>query len=168
MLTAFDVAELEPLPPRPRTRGDCVEGVRPCPWVGCRHHLFLDVSQKTGRIRYHHDLKEPWELSESCSLDVADRGGEKLRTVGVIIGGVSREAVRLIEAEALVKLATPRMREFRGDGHEVRTRANADRFFVGAVPPVGADPDRRHAVRRMRGALRELRAINAERRKARP
>ena len=24
---------------RPRTRGDCVNGIRPCPWVGCGHHL---------------------------------------------------------------------------------------------------------------------------------
>ena len=28
---------------RPRTRGDCVSGPRPCPWVGCKYHLALDL-----------------------------------------------------------------------------------------------------------------------------
>lgn len=31
--------------PRPRTRGDCLAEARPCPWVGCRHHLLLEVEQ---------------------------------------------------------------------------------------------------------------------------
>lgn len=31
--------------PRPRTRGDCLTMPRPCPWVGCRHHLLLDVAR---------------------------------------------------------------------------------------------------------------------------
>lgn len=29
-------------PKRPQTRGDCVDGPRPCPWVGCRHHTYID------------------------------------------------------------------------------------------------------------------------------
>ena len=29
--------------PRPRTIGACREESRPCPWVGCRHHLLLEV-----------------------------------------------------------------------------------------------------------------------------
>lgn len=32
------------LVPRPRTRGECLEEARPCPWVGCRHHLLLEVA----------------------------------------------------------------------------------------------------------------------------
>src|SRR4029077_6719314 len=27
---------------RPRPRGDCVGGERPCPFVSCAHHLYLD------------------------------------------------------------------------------------------------------------------------------
>lgn len=34
--------------PRPTTRGDCAQEARPCPWVGCRHHLLLEVSQIRG------------------------------------------------------------------------------------------------------------------------
>ena len=29
--------------PRPRTRNDCLEEARPCPWVGCRYHLLLEI-----------------------------------------------------------------------------------------------------------------------------
>lgn len=29
---------------RPRTRGDCEGRPRPCPWVGCRHNLLIDVT----------------------------------------------------------------------------------------------------------------------------
>lgn len=29
--------------PRPRTRAECVDGPRPCPWVGCSQHLLLEV-----------------------------------------------------------------------------------------------------------------------------
>src|SRR5690242_9520574 len=36
-----------PLPERPRTRGECAEGARPCPFLTCVHHLYLDVSPKT-------------------------------------------------------------------------------------------------------------------------
>ncbi len=33
--------------PRPRTRADCVRGMeaRPCPWVGCKHHLALEEAE---------------------------------------------------------------------------------------------------------------------------
>src|SRR4051812_16253635 len=27
-------------PDRPRTRGQCKEDVRPCPYVSCKHHLY--------------------------------------------------------------------------------------------------------------------------------
>lgn len=30
---------------RPRTRADCVDAPRPCPWASCRHHLLLEVSK---------------------------------------------------------------------------------------------------------------------------
>src|SRR5689334_24102594 len=36
---------------KPRTRADCANGERPCPFVSCKHHLYLDVSAKTGAIK---------------------------------------------------------------------------------------------------------------------
>ena len=31
--------------PRPRTRSECREGPRPCPWVGCPMHLLIEVAK---------------------------------------------------------------------------------------------------------------------------
>jgi hypothetical protein len=58
---------------RPKTRGDCVDGPRPCPWVGCRYSLYLDVNPKNGVIKFNHPALEVEELVESCALDVADK-----------------------------------------------------------------------------------------------
>ena len=38
--------------PRPKTRGECLEEARPCPWVACRHHLLLEQSNAQ-RTRSH-------------------------------------------------------------------------------------------------------------------
>jgi hypothetical protein len=80
---------------RPKTRGDCVDGPRPCPWVSCRHHLFLEVS-KTGGIKYNFPGMEPGDLAESCSLDVAERGGLTAPEVAQIMQ-VSPERVRQVQ-----------------------------------------------------------------------
>ncbi len=37
--------------PRPKTRMQCSEEARPCPWVACKHHLYLDVNPETGSIK---------------------------------------------------------------------------------------------------------------------
>jgi len=30
---------------RPKTRADCIDGPRPCPWLGCRYHLGVEVEE---------------------------------------------------------------------------------------------------------------------------
>jgi hypothetical protein len=67
---------------KPKTRAECAEGPRPCPYVSCKHHLFIDVSPRTGAIKLNFPDLEPDELRQSCSLDVADRGGETLEGHG--------------------------------------------------------------------------------------
>jgi len=89
------------LPARPRTRGDCVDGPRPCPWVSCRHHLYLDVTE-TGTIRY--PSCEVDEMGETCALDVADRGGNTLEVVGSLLR-VTRERIRQVETMAVQNAA---------------------------------------------------------------
>lgn len=82
---------------RPKTRADCVDGERPCPFVSCRHHLFLDV-MANGNIQTRADEVE--ELPETCALDVADRGPQTLEAVCVIIDR-TRELVRQLQDKAL-------------------------------------------------------------------
>ena len=89
---------------RPKSRDNCVDSVRPCPWVSCRHHLGLEV-YKSGAIR-------ETGASESCSLDVADRGEHTLEEVGAILG-LSRQAVQQLERRALARLKDRRLGEYR-------------------------------------------------------
>lgn len=88
---------------RPRTRGDCVDGERPCPWVGCRHHVFLDV-RRNGAIALNFPTLDPTELEQTCSLDAADQGGMTLDEVAAVMN-VTREAVRQYESRVAPRLA---------------------------------------------------------------
>lgn len=104
--------EEDGLPRLPATRADCPErevfldgtlGPRDCPFVSCRHHLYLDVNPETGSIKLNFADLEPDELVETCSLDVAERHGEDLEFIGKLLGLV-RERIRQIEAKALARL----------------------------------------------------------------
>jgi hypothetical protein len=89
--------------PRPQTRGECENDIRPCPWVACKHHLYLDVNPETGSIKINFPDLEPWEMSETCALDVADRSGITLEEVGEIMN-LTRERIRQVEVRGLLKL----------------------------------------------------------------
>lgn len=89
---------------RPWLRAECVDAPRPCPWVGCRHHLAIDVNAKNGAIKYNFPDIEVEAMRESCTLDVAARGGVSLEDVGEIMN-LTRERVRQVEDDALAKIA---------------------------------------------------------------
>jgi len=84
----------------PRTRAECLDGPRPCPWVRCRYHLFGEVLPRKYRVNkaFAH-LSDPSEMPPdlSCALDVADRGGLTLQETGNIFG-LTRERIRQIVA----------------------------------------------------------------------
>ena len=88
---------------QPRTRGECVNGERPCPFVSCKHHLYLDVNAETGSIKYNFPDIEVWEMTETCALDITERGGVTLEEVGEIMN-LTRERIRQLEMSALTKL----------------------------------------------------------------
>ncbi len=88
---------------RPKNRSDCLTMERPCLYVSCRFHLYLDVNPETGSVKMNFPDKEIWELSDSCALDVADRGGITLEEVGVIMN-LTRERIRQVEVRGLEKL----------------------------------------------------------------
>ena len=90
---------------RPTTREECREVVRPCPFVGCRANLYLDVNPETGSIKFNFPDREPWEMpaDASCSLDIAERGGITLEEVGVVTN-LTRERIRQVEVRGLLHL----------------------------------------------------------------
>jgi hypothetical protein len=98
------------LPPRPKTRGECCDGPRPCPFVSCKFHLYLDVTE-VGSIKFNFpEIDDLSQMAETCALDVADRGGVTLEEVGSFMS-FTRERTRQIEDEAVTKL--------RDGGHEL-------------------------------------------------
>lgn len=87
-ITFFSIEGPIPDPlPAPKMRQDCLQGgpneARPCNRI-CRYRLEESAT-------------------ESCVLDMADKGGMTLEEVGEVMG-ITRERVRQIEEVALFKL----------------------------------------------------------------
>jgi hypothetical protein len=119
----------EPLPPRPKTRGECANGPRPCPWVSCRHHLYLEA-QPTGSIKFIFPDLEPEEMKESCSLDVADRGEQTIVTVAQLMN-VTRVRIDQIEYKVHRKLRMlPMAREARDEAEGLRSDRDANQTWI--------------------------------------
>jgi len=99
---------------RPVSRDDCNSIPRPCPFVGCRHNLYLDVNEETGTIKFNFPWLEPHEMEESCALDVAGEGDHTLEVVGEFIN-VTRERVRqleeVVEAKLILEEETHQLKE---------------------------------------------------------
>lgn len=116
-----------PIPARPRTRAECPDawtsraddmrargeevippeaenqpGHRLCPWVGCKYHLYLDVTPG-GSIKLNHPDIAPGDferMSATCALDVADRGVSTCEEVSQHMN-VTRARIMQIEQEAI-------------------------------------------------------------------
>ena len=90
---------------RPKTRGDCAMVPRPCPFVGCRHNVYLDVSATTGSITFNFPEIPPESMDPmtSCSLDVADRWPSTLDEISSMLN-LTRERIRQIADGAIRKL----------------------------------------------------------------
>jgi len=102
----------EHLPRRPRTRAECVAGPRPCPWLSCPFHRYLSVSPRNGAIWINCPDVLPWEMADSCVLDLIEEhaGGATLEAVGEL-SNFSKERARQVEQDGLAKLATPELRQ---------------------------------------------------------
>jgi hypothetical protein len=82
---------------RPRTRGDCVDMPRPCPFISCRHHLAIEVNEDNGSLKalYPHlriiedpegdGLQRLQDSVGTCSLDIVDRV-----SIAEGVGGIMR------------------------------------------------------------------------------
>jgi hypothetical protein len=98
---------------RPKTRADCVDGPRPCTWIGCRHHILTEFTEN-GRLVFHTGCRACRPtidevvaiiggMGDSCALDVAERGATTLEDVAELMN-MSLERVRQVEADAIRKL----------------------------------------------------------------
>lgn len=87
---------------RPTCRDECRDAPRPCPFVSCKWHLFITDIAPDGRI--HTQETPPWELTESCALDVAEREQPlPAREVGEFLGCTSSRVLQ-IEVQLRAKL----------------------------------------------------------------
>lgn len=104
---------------KPKDRSECRNMERPCPYVSCKFHLYIDVHPVRGSIKLNFPDIEVWEMTETCSLDVAERGGITLEEVGEIMN-LTRERVRQVETTGLTKLenlgGVEALRDFLRDG----------------------------------------------------
>lgn len=87
-----DVAAL-----RPKTRADCFEGPRPCPFIGCRYHTAIVVDPDRESIKeVFPDLNiladpEGPGLAElerrigTCALDIADKHDDGTQGIGGLV-----------------------------------------------------------------------------------
>ena len=116
---------------RPLTRGDCANVPRPCPFVSCSAHLYLDVDPKSGSIKFNRPDLEVWEMEETCSLDVADRQGITLEEVGRWYN-LTRERIRQVEVRGLTKIKN-------ADNGEL-SRPSSPETYVGHQGPHSGAP----------------------------
>jgi hypothetical protein len=104
---------------RPTTRAECKDGPRPCPFVSCTHHLYLDVQPRTGAIKLNFPDLEVEDMTHSCALDVADQGGSTLEDIGAIMN-LTRERIRQVEVRAMARAQAAKetfaLRDFADEG----------------------------------------------------
>jgi len=76
----------------PKTRADCVDGPRPCPWISCRYHLGLP-----------HESTKRGGSTNTCTLDLVVDGALPMAAIATELG-VSIARIHQIETRALYKI----------------------------------------------------------------
>lgn len=89
---------------RPRTYEGCEAvglGTRvPCPFVSCKHHLYLDVDDRRGSYKISAPHREVVDLPHTCALAEGDLTLDEIAARM----GLTRERVRQIESRAIAKV----------------------------------------------------------------
>ena len=94
---------------RPTYRHQYAGGARPCPWIGCNYHLIWTVS-KIDQMSDDKILKVLSEMPETCTLDVADKGGLSFRKLAIALGLSRSRAMQLVIGDKSTKGAIERLR----------------------------------------------------------
>lgn len=96
--TSDDMRELEEA--RPKTRGDCVDGIRPCPFISCKFNTYIAHITQRGEVKTPF-AQDVTELTVSnCALDYSGATWEEIGEAT----GVDREAARVTADRAAVKM----------------------------------------------------------------
>jgi len=100
MIGRFLYPEAENLK-RPENRKDCPD-IRPCPYVGCKYNMYLDVTEAGGIREPDH---EPWDVDPafSCILEIVAAGARTFDEIAEIMG-ITRQRAQQIFAEGLEKV----------------------------------------------------------------
>ena len=92
---------------RPRTFEECdsvgLGDLFPCPFVSCKHHLYLDVNERTGSIKLNFPDREVDELPATCALRVAQHGRRTLDAVAEVMA-LTRQRLSQLEDRILDKI----------------------------------------------------------------
>ena len=99
---------------RPRTREECAQVPRPCPFVGCRYNLYLDETA-AGHVYLNFPTVPVLEMKYSCALDLADQGAWSLRDTSDILG-LTPERIRQIELSAIEALRQSKLTKLKPEG----------------------------------------------------
>jgi hypothetical protein len=107
---------------RPRTRRDCKDGPRPCPWAGCAMHLALYVTPWGGPKVMFPDAEGGIDfdaMPETCALDIAERGPATVELIATSLG-FTDERVRQLQ-RAVERKLRPVLESLRADDPRIRT-----------------------------------------------
>lgn len=90
---------------------DGMNCARPCPYVGCKHHLLIEVNPDTGDMTKAVPFDETSQddvgdvlsgRAQTCSLDVANEGAIAPKQIGALLN-VSRQRVEFIAERGVSK-----------------------------------------------------------------
>jgi hypothetical protein len=139
---------------------------RPCPFVGCRHHLLIDVTGR-GSLKLNFPDRDWDEIPQTCSIDVAEEGEHTLEQIGDFMN-VTRERARQLEARGIAtskrsphldlkskeeKAAALQYLELFGDEHEPGSMVDATSVAERRHLPVLDDEEDERGVVRPDGSV---------------
>jgi hypothetical protein len=100
-------------PGAPKTRDECRGLPRPCPYVGCKHHLWLRLQEEQpGNPQAGKQGETTFRPStmNTCALDIAEQGGASFDYIGEVFG------MDPTRGRQIAQLGLEKLRE---DGHDV-------------------------------------------------
>lgn len=104
---------------RPKTRADCADGPRPCPYVSCKYHLKYEINPVNGSIRDNQPGVDIEDMDHSCVLDVVD---------------ANPDGLGLVELGKLLMLTKERVRQILGSiSFKIASEHHAEEFDVSLV-----------------------------------